>query len=34
LVAELSVSWPTALPVPSLEGDSAVYAGVLPCVTA
>src|SRR5436190_18217261 len=29
---ELSVSWPTALPVPSLEGDSAVYAGVLPDV--
>ncbi len=29
---ELTVSWPAPLPVPTLAGDTAVYAGVLPDV--
>ncbi|MEV7342321.1 LamG-like jellyroll fold domain-containing protein [Streptomyces sp. NPDC093544] len=29
---QLSFSWPTALPVPTLDGDTAIYADVLPDV--
>jgi hypothetical protein len=29
---EVSLSWPTVLPAPTLDGDTAVYAGVLPGV--
>ena len=30
--ATVSLSWPAALPAPSVEGDTAVYAEVLPGV--